>query len=234
MVALVTQNNDPKKIIIALDYGDKKSVTNLCDQLDPSYCRLKVGKQLFTKLGPDIIDSIHKKNFEIFLDLKFHDIPTTVHKACLEAYKLGIWMLNIHLLGGEEMIMAAKQARDQENPSALLIGVTLLTSHNKKYLNDLGLADRNTVVKKLVLSANNCSIDGVVCSPADIIHVKDIASNFLYITPGIRLNEMADDHATIYTPDKAISAGSSYLVIGRPITEAKDPMSMVNKVRSLI
>ena len=234
MVVLVTQKNDPKKIIIALDYDDKKSVINLCDQLDPSHCRLKVGKQLFTKLGPDIIDLIHKKNFEIFLDLKFHDIPITVHKACIEAYKLGVWMLNIHLLGGEEMIIAAKEARDQANPSALLIGVTLLTSHNDKYLQTLGLTDRNSVVNQLAFLAHNCSIDGVVCSPADIMHIKNIASDFVYVTPGIRLNDQTDDHAIIYTPKKAISVGSSYLVIGRPITQAKDPNSIVNKIRSLI
>ena len=230
----MTQNNDPNKIIIALDYDDKKSVINLCDQLDPSDCRLKVGKQLFTKLGPDIIDLIHKKNFEIFLDLKFHDIPITVYKACLEAYKLGVWMLNIHLLGGKEMIVAAKEARDQQNPSAFLIGVTLLTSHGDKYLQHLGLNDRNTIVKRLASLAHDSSINGVVCSPADIINIKSSVSDFVYVTPGIRLNDQSDDHAIIHTPDKAISAGSSYLVIGRPVTEAKDPMSVINKIKSLI
>ena len=234
MVVLVTQINDTKKIIIALDYDDKKSVINLCDQVDPSYCRLKVGKQLFTKFGPSIIDIIHKKNFEVFLDIKFHDIPITVYNACLEAYKLGVWMLNIHLLGGEEMILAAKEARDHQNPSALLIGVTLLTSHDDEHLQHMGLYDRTSVVKRLASLADNCSINGVVCSPADIIHIKNIASDFVYVTPGIRLNGRTDDHAIIYTPEKAISAGSSYLVIGRPITKAKDPMSIINKVRSLI
>ena len=170
------QNKDSNKIIIALDYDNKKDVVNLCDQLDPAYCRLKIGKQLFTKLGPDIIESIHIRNFEIFLDLKFHDIPTTVYKACLEAYKLGVWMLNIHLLGGEEMIIAAKEARNQQNPSALLIGVTLLTSHDNDSLINLGFTDRKTTVRKLAVLANKCSIDGIVCSPSDLDSIKNMST----------------------------------------------------------
>jgi orotidine-5'-phosphate decarboxylase len=140
-VERVSQDNT-NKIIIALDYNNKKDVLDLCDQLDPAYCRLKVGKQLFTQLGPDIIESLHAKNFEIFLDLKFHDIPITVYKACLAAYELGVWMLNIHLLGGREMVLAAKQARDEQNTSALLIGVTLLTSHSDESLKFLNLPNR--------------------------------------------------------------------------------------------
>ncbi|MAZ57577.1 MAG: orotidine-5'-phosphate decarboxylase [Gammaproteobacteria bacterium] len=228
------QNDKSKKIIIALDYDNKESVINLCDQLDPSFCRVKIGKQLFTKLGPSIIDIIHKKNFEIFLDLKFHDIPVTVYKACIEAYKLGIWMLNIHLLGGEEMIKAAKEARDKENPSALIVGVSLLTSHNDKSLEYIGLKNRITAVKNLAILAEKCSIDGIVCSPSDISNIKDSVSNLIYVTPGIRLNDDNDDHVRIYTPKKALSLGSDYLVIGRPITEAKEPMDVVKKIISTI
>ena len=228
------QNDKSKKIIIALDYDNKESVINLCDQLDPSFCRVKIGKQLFTKLGPSIIDIIHKKNFEIFLDLKFHDIPVTVYKACIEAYKLGIWMLNIHLLGGEEMIKAAKEARDKENPSALIVGVSLLTSHNDKSLEYIGLKNRVTAVKNLAILAEKCSIDGIVCSPSDISNIKDSVSNLIYVTPGIRLNDDNDDHVRVYTPKKALSLGSDYLVIGRPITEAKEPMDVVKKIISTI
>ena len=234
MVELVIQNKDLNKIIIALDYDNKKDVINLCDQLDPVYCRLKIGKQLFTKLGPDIIESIQSRNFEIFLDLKFHDIPTTVYKACLEAYKLGVWMLNIHLLGGEEMIIAAKEARNQQNPSALLIGVTLLTSHDDDSLSNLGFIDRKTTVRKLAVLADKCSIDGIVCSPSDLDNLKDISPEFIYVTPGIRLDDKINDHAKIFTPQKALSAGSTYLVIGRPITEAKEPMKVIQKIISLI
>ena len=228
------QNDISKKIIIALDYDNKESVINLCDQLDPSYCRIKVGKQLFTKLGPSIIDVIHKKNFEIFLDLKFHDIPVTVYKACIEAYRLGVWMLNVHLFGGEEMIKAAKEARDKENPSALIIGVSLLTSHSDASLEYLGLKNRVNAVKNLATLAEKCSIDGIVCSPSDISVIKDSLSNLIYVTPGIRLNDDNDDHAQIYTPKKALSLGSDYLVIGRPITEAKEPMEVVKKIISTI
>ena len=117
-----------ENIIIALDYDDESKIYEFCDQMDPSLCKLKIGKQVFTKYGPNIIDNLHKKKFEIFLDLKFHDIPTTVYKACLEAFNLGVWMLNIHLLGGTEMINAAKQARDEVNKEAKLIGVTLFAA----------------------------------------------------------------------------------------------------------
>ena len=229
----MSQDNT-NKIIIALDYNNKKDVLDLCDQLDPAYCRLKVGKQLFTQLGPDIIESLHAKNFEIFLDLKFHDIPITVYKACLEAYKLGVWMLNIHLLGGREMILAAKQARDEQSPLALLIGVTLLTSHSDESLKFLNLPNRLSTVQKLAQTAQNCQIDGVVCSPSDINSIKEVASDLVFVTPGIRLTDKNDDHARVYTPKKAILSGSDYLVIGRPITESKEPMEVIDEIISMI
>jgi orotidine-5'-phosphate decarboxylase len=229
----VSQNNT-NKIIIALDYDNKRDVLNLCDQLDPKYCRLKVGKQLFTQLGPDIIELLHAKNFEIFLDLKFHDIPITVYKACIEAYKLGVWMLNIHLLGGSEMVLAAKQARDEQNTSALLIGVTLLTSHNDESLKFLNLPSRLSTVQRLAQMAQSCQIDGVVCAPSDINTIKEVTSDLVYVTPGIRLSDQNDDHDRIYTPKKAILAGSDYLVIGRPITESNNPMKVIDKIVSMI
>ena len=229
----MSQNNT-NKIIIALDYDNKKDVLNFCDQLDPKYCRLKVGKQLFTQLGPDIIELLHAKNFEIFLDLKFHDIPITVYKACIEAYKLGVWMLNIHLLGGSEMVLAAKQARDEQNTSALLIGVTLLTSHNDESLKFLNLPSRLSTVQRLAQMAQSCQIDGVVCAPSDINTIKEATSDLVYVTPGIRLSDQNDDHDRIYTPKKAILAGSDYLVIGRPITESNNPMKVIDKIVSMI
>ena len=128
-----------QNIIIALDYDDENKIYDFCDQIDPSICKIKIGKQVFTKYGPKIIDNLQSKKFEIFLDLKFHDIPTTVYKASREAFDLGIWMLNVHLLGGIEMIKAAKQARDEVNSDANLIGVTLLTSTTNKSLNNIGL-----------------------------------------------------------------------------------------------
>ena len=222
------------KIIVALDYADKEHAIMLSKQLDPSYCRLKIGKQLFTKYGPSIVDDLQKMNFDIFLDLKFHDIPATVYKACLEAYKLGIWMLNIHLLGGKEMIIAAKEARDMVNKKSKIIGVTLLTSHNKDSMHHLGMDNRDTIVKVLSIMANDAKIDGIVCSPGDIKSINVSKNNLEFITPGIRLTDDSNDHSEVYTPSIALELGSTYLVIGRPITEAKDPMSIVEKIRLMI
>ena len=151
-----------ENIIIALDYDDENKIYEFCDQVDPALCKLKIGKQVFTKYGPDIINNLQKKKFDIFLDLKFHDIPTTVYKASLEAFNLGVWMLNVHLLGGIEMINAAKQARDEANTDAKLIGVTLLTSTTDSNLSNIGLDERPVIIKKLAEVASKSNIDGVV------------------------------------------------------------------------
>jgi len=230
----VNNNFNKNKIIVALDYTDKKHALMLSEQLDPSYCRLKIGKQLFTKYGPSIVDDLQEMNFEIFLDLKFHDIPATVYKACLEAYKLGIWMLNIHLLGGKEMVIAAKEARDTVNKKSKIIGVTLLTNHNKESMHYLGMDNREEIVNVLSVMANDAKIDGIVCSPGDIMSINKSKNNLEFITPGIRLSHDSDDHSKIYTPSTALELGSTYLVIGRPITEAEDPMSIVEKIRLMI
>jgi len=222
------------RIIVALDYDNSNSALTLADQLNPNQCRLKVGKELFVAAGPQLVKSLSDRGFDVFLDLKFHDIPITVYKACLVAYELGVWMLNIHLLGGREMVLAAKQARDEKNTSALLIGVTLLTSHSDESLKFLNLPNRLSMVQKLAQSAQNCQIDGVVCSPSDINSIKEISSDLLFVTPGIRLTDQADDHEKVYTPKKAILAGSDYLVIGRPITESKHPMKVIDEIKSMI
>jgi orotidine-5'-phosphate decarboxylase len=222
------------KIIVALDYDNKKQALELSKKLDPSYCRLKIGKQLFTKYGPTIVDEFQKMNFEIFLDLKFHDIPITVYKACSEAYKLGVWMLNIHLLGGKDMVLAAKEARDMVNKKSKIIGVTLLTSHNEEGMAHLGMNTREDIVKSLSIIASDAKIDGVVCSPGDISSINTSKNNLEFITPGIRLSDTSNDHSKIYTPSTALELGSSYLVIGRPITEAKDPMSIVEQIKLMI
>ena len=219
-----------ENIIIALDYDDESKIYEFCDQMDPSLCKLKIGKQVFTKYGPNIIDNLHKKKFEIFLDLKFHDIPTTVYKACLEAFNLGIWMLNIHLLGGTEMINAAKQARDEVNKEAKLIGVTLLTSITNLNLENIGLDERPTIIKKLTELASKSNIDGVVCSPSDIKLIREIDKTLLFVTPGIRLNTTKDDHSEVFTPRDAIKLGSNYIVIGRPLTEANNPMQIMHNI----
>ena len=234
MEEAVNSNFDSNKIIVALDYNNKEQALELSEKLDPSYCRLKIGKQLFTKYGPKIVDELHAMNFEIFLDLKFHDIPITVYKACMEAYKLGIWMLNVHLLGGKEMVSAAKEARDMVNKKSKIIGVTLLTSHNEESMSHLGMNMRADIVKKLSVIASDSKIDGVVCSPGDISSINKSKNSLEFITPGIRLSDDSNDHSKIYTPSIALDLGSSYLVIGRPITEAKDPMSIVEKIKLMI
>ncbi len=225
---------DNNKIIIALDYSNKNDVISLCQKLNPSECRLKIGKQLFTKYGPEIVNQLQDKGFEIFLDLKFHDIPTTVYKACVEAYKLGIWMLNIHLLGGKPMIDAAVNAKNEINPNAKLIGVTLLTSHSSEDLEYIGNEKRSDVVNKLSIIANESGLDGIVCSANDIKDLKHEYKNLDFVTPGIRLSDTSNDHATTCTPEEAIKLGSTYLVIGRPITESKDPASVVKQILSSI
>ena len=222
------------KIIVALDYSDIKQALSLSEKLDPTYCRLKVGKQLFTKYGPSIVSDLQKNNFDIFLDLKFHDIPTTVYKACVEAYNLGVWMLNIHLLGGYEMAIAAKEARDKVNKEAKIIGVTLLTSHSNDSMSHLGMQSRDDVVKGLSMIASKAEIDGVVCSPGDIKAINTFSNNLDFVTPGIRLDNETDDHSKSYNPKRALELGSSYLVVGRPITEANDPMSVISQIKSMI
>ena len=234
MEEAVNSSFDNNRIIVALDYNDKKQALALLKKLDPSYCRLKIGKQLFTKYGPSIVEELQKMNFEIFLDLKFHDIPITVYKACSEAYKLGVWMLNIHLLGGKDMVLAAKEARDMVNKKSKIIGVTLLTSHNQEGMAHLGMNTREDIVKSLSIIANDAKIDGVVCSPGDISSINTSKNNLEFITPGIRLSDASNDHSKIYTPSTALELGSSYLVIGRPITEAKDPMSIVEQIKLMI
>ena len=223
-----------ERIYVALDTVSLREAQDLARLLKGKVGGVKLGKEFFAAHGPEGVDIISREGLPVFLDLKFHDIPTTVYKACLEAYKLGVWMLNIHLLGGEEMIIAAKEARNQQNPSALLIGVTLLTSHDDDSLTNLGFIDRKTTVRKLAVLADKCCIDCIVCSPSDLDSIKNMSPNFIYVTPGIRLDDKINDHAKIFTPQKALSAGSTYLVIGRPITEAKEPMKVIQKIISLI
>ena len=222
------------KIIIALDYSDKSQVKELCAKLDNEKCKLKIGKQIFTKYGPSIIEEVQSLGFGVFLDLKFHDIPETVYKACIEAFKLGVWMLNVHALGGAKMMESAVRARNEVNVDAKLIAVTLLTSLDRLEISQDFTDNRINVVKSLAAQAYSCKLDGIVCSPADIRNIDNDDADFLYVTPGIRLETSSDDHHEVFTPKTAIDLGSSYFVIGRPITQAKDPMVVINKILSSI
>jgi len=224
-------------IIVALDFSTEKETMQLVEQLEPSLCRLKVGKELFTRCGPTLVKQLVDKNYDVFLDLKFHDIPNTVAKACVAAADLGVWMLNVHALGGVKMMTAAKQAITIDNSAnaPLLIAVTWLTSSGQAELDELGLgATPQQMVSRLALMAKNAGLDGVVCSAQEAPDLrKCMSDDFLLVTPGIRpADANKDDQCRIVTPEKAIQDGSSYLVIGRPITQAEDPckaLQLINK-----
>jgi len=222
------------KIIVALDYPDRNSTLQLVDQLDPALCRVKVGKELFTRCGPDIVKTLIDRKFDVFLDLKYHDIPNTVAQACIAAAELGVWMLNVHALGGPAMLEAARKALSaQEAP--LLIAVTLLTSSGKTELSALGIHETpDQLVQRLAGLAYQAEFDGVVCSAHEALAIKRITEpNFLLVTPGIRLESDAkDDQQRIMTPVKAVQQGADYLVIGRPVTQADEPCRILRTINS--
>ena len=222
------------KFFFPLYFNDINLTKEFTKKIDPKLCGLKIGKELFTSTGPDLIKWFHEKGFKTFLDLKFHDIPTTVKKACISAAKLGVAIVNVHALGGEEMMRSAKEGLKEINSDTLLIGVTILTSHDENSLQAIGLSrGLKDSVKSLAQQAVNCGLDGVVCSAMDLEFVKPILpNNFIFITPGIRLHPTNDDQKRIMTPALAINAGATILVIGRPITEAKDPNEIINQIYS--
>lgn len=226
--------SDPK-IIVALDYPSMDDALAMAQQLDPSRCRVKVGKELFTRSGPQIINALSQQNFDIFLDLKYHDIPNTVAKACRAAADLGVWMLNVHTLGGGAMMQAAREAVGHGDDAPLLIGVTLLTSMDEATFQQIGLTGNisDTVVKLAGLAKDN-GLDGVVCSAQEASKLKShYGQDFQLITPGIRPAnaDQGDQHRTM-TPAQALSAGSDYLVIGRPITAAANPMQALEEIEA--
>ncbi len=220
-------NMPDSKIIVALDYSTEDSAFALADQLDPTRCRLKIGKELFTRSGPVVVDTLVKQGFDIFLDLKYHDIPNTVAKACAAAADLGVWMMNVHAIGGGAMMSAAREAIGHHTDRPHLIAVTLLTSMDQATFDQIGLQGSMTdTVLRLAKLADESGLDGVVCSAQEAKALRSQHSDaFQLITPGIRPanSDRGDQHRTM-TPVEAITAGSSYLVIGRPITQAKDPM----------
>jgi orotidine-5'-phosphate decarboxylase len=220
--------DDTKKIIIALDYDNLDSVINFVDSIDPELCRIKIGKELFTKYGPRIVKDIHEKGFEIFLDLKFHDIPTTVYKACISAFSLNIWMLNIHLTGGYEMAVSAMKAKKDSQSTSKLIGVTALTSLSDYDCIKIYGCKRTDQLKRLRDIGLEADIDGFVCSPYDIKILA--AEDKIYVTPGIRTNNNAQDHHKVITPVNALELGSTYLVIGRSITESLEPSNELKEI----
>jgi orotidine-5'-phosphate decarboxylase len=219
---------DAKKIIVALDYNNIEDALKFIDNIDPSLCRIKIGKELFTKHGPKIILELHNKGFEIFLDLKFHDIPTTVYKACISALSLNVWMLNIHLSGGHDMAIAAMNAKKECQSNSKLIGVTVLTSLTDDDCIRIYGCNRSDQLKRLKDIGLDADIDGFVCSPYDIDILK--ADNKIFVTPGIRINNNTNDHHKVITPKEALKLGSNYLVIGRSITESSNPNKEIERI----
>ena len=218
--------NDPK-IIIALDYPDAAPALALAERLQPALCRLKVGKEVFAATGPGLIEQLQQRGFEIFLDLKFHDIPNTAAQACKAAASLGVWMVNVHALGGRKMLEAAREAIAQSTHQPKLIAVTMLTSMAQEDLADIGIASTPAeMVLRLATLARDSGLDGVVCSAQEAALLrKQCGKEFCLVTPGIRPAQASlDDQSRVMTPLAALQAGSSYLVIGRPITRAADPL----------
>ncbi len=225
---------DHNPIIIALDYSDTSSATALVERLDPQLCRLKVGKQLFTAAGPRWIDRLVKLDFAVFLDLKFHDIPTTVNLACRAAADLGVWMMNVHALGGSVMLAAARAGTGDTADRPLLTAVTLLTSMGESEMRELGLQGTPAeAVLRLAKLAQNNGLDGVVCSAQEAALLKrELGASFSLVTPGIRPAwAAAGDQQRIMTPAAAREAGADFLVIGRPVTHAADPMQALLAIR---
>ena len=225
--------NDPK-IIVALDFPSQNPALALADRLDPAKCRLKVGKELFTRSGPDLVKALQSRGFDIFLDLKFHDIPNTTSAAVAAAAELGVWMVNVHASGGEKMMVACRERLESfGNDRPLLIAVTVLTSMSDEDLAGIGIASSAEAhVSRLATLTKNSGLDGVVCSAQEAPRLKaEQGSDFQLITPGIRpLTADKGDQQRIMTPVDALKAGSDYLVIGRPITQSPDPLAALEAI----
>ena len=219
------------KIIIPLDL-DHSSAINIAKKLNPDLCRLKVGSQLFTSSGPKIISELNDLKFDIFLDLKFYDIPNTVYESVKSALDLGVWMVNVHASGGAKMLESAKKAIESANSSTILIAVTILTSFSKENMANLGISDLDKHILNLGKLAYDCGLDGVVCASTDTQSIKkNFGKNFLAVTPGIRPAwSTLDDQSRVSTPAEALRNGSDFLVIGRPITGSKDPIKALERI----
>lgn len=226
------------KVIVALDYETQQEALNFVDQVDASLCRLKVGKEMFTTLGTDFVKQLQRREFDVFLDLKYHDIPNTVARAVRSAADLGVWMVDLHASGGLRMMETAKKILEPYGKDApLLISVTVLTSMEDLDLLQVGVNDSPMEqVMRLAALTQRAGLDGVVCSPQEVAILRErCGKDFKLITPGIR-PEGSDfgDQRRVMTPKEAIAAGSDYLVIGRPITQAADPISVLRAINQSI
>ncbi len=225
-------NVKERPVIIALDFPSPDRALRFAQRLDPTQCRLKVGFELFLASGPSLVEQLQRLGFDVFLDLKFHDIPNTVAAACRVAANLGVWMLNVHASGGGRMIAAAREALDGVTSPPLLIAVTVLTSMAEPDLHEIGLpVSPDTQVTRLATLAQRWGADGVVCSAMEAALLRrQFGSGFVLVTPGIRLGGSVDDQRRTMTPREAVDQGSDYLVIGRPVTGAADPVAVLNEI----
>ena len=225
---------DNRRVIVPLDVPDAESALALASRLDAKLCRVKVGKELFVAAGPDIVGRLQERGFEVFLDLKFHDIPNTVEGACRAAARLGVWMMNVHASGGAVMMRAAREAIEGVARPPLLIAVTVLTSLRDADMQAVGFSGGVVEsVDRLARLTRECGLDGVVCSAQEAPRIRDaVGGDFVLVTPGIRLpNAAADDQARVVTPAEAVRLGAHYLVIGRPITQSPDPAATLESIR---
>ncbi len=233
----MTDLNDPK-IIVALDFSDARAAQEMVARLDPALCRVKVGKELFTAAGPALVENLVTRGFGVFLDLKFHDIPNTVASACKAAAQLGVWMMNVHASGGRAMMQAAREALESAQAGGTrrpkLIAVTVLTSMGQSDLADIGMQGSPAeAVLRLAQLAQGAGLDGVVCSAQEAALLRGACgAGFNLVTPGIRpADAVQGDQKRVMTPQAAVNAGADYLVIGRPITQAADPVAMLQRIQ---
>ena len=224
-------------IIVALDAKSQYDALTLAEQLDPALCRVKVGKELFTHEGPSVVKALHGKGFEVFLDLKFHDIPNTTAQAVCAAADLGVWMVNVHASGGRKMMQTCAKRLRQGNYPTQLIAVTVLTSMSREDLKDIGLdIEPFEQVKRLAKLTQESGLDGVVCSAQEAKMLREtLGPDFALVTPGIRpAGSNADDQKRIVTPQQAMLDGSTHLVIGRPITQSSNPYQTLRDIAATL
>ncbi|MBI6187954.1 orotidine-5'-phosphate decarboxylase [Providencia rettgeri] len=233
-----TENHTHSPIIVALDYENANEALAFVDRIDPRDCRLKVGKEMFTFNGPQFVKSLHDRGFDVFLDLKFHDIPNTVARAVAAAAEMGVWMVNVHASGGARMMEAARQSLEPYGKEApLLTAVTVLTSMDESDLIGVGInLSPAAHAERLALLTKQCGLDGVVCSAHEAQRLKQICGvDFKLVTPGIRpTGSDVGDQRRIMTPQDAVKAGVDYMVIGRPITRSENPTTTLQQINQSI
>lgn len=233
---MATVNKQPR-VIVALDFPQAEPALELVSALDPALCRLKVGKEMFTRFGPSFVETLSARGFDVFLDLKFHDIPNTVAAACAAAADLGVWMVNLHASGGRRMMETARERLDGLATPPLLIAVTILTSLGEQDIAEVGFSGSPADnVLRLAKLSDQSGMDGIVCSPLEAAVVRpEVNEGFLLVTPGVRPRQAAqDDQRRVMTPADALGNGADFLVIGRPITAAEDPLRSLQNIQAEI